>query len=95
MSPREGNIVLTANVNEPISAQLTASFRPSVVDGVLQFEVVSATLGSIQVPALVLSAAQATINGTLGQAVNNLPSNLTLQSIVISEGTMTISGTRS
>jgi hypothetical protein len=89
-----GNIVLTGNVTQPIEAQLTVTFRPSVVGGDLQFEVVSATLGTIQVPAAVLSTAEGTLNSTLGQAMNNIPSNLTLQSIVMGEGTMTVSGTR-
>jgi hypothetical protein len=89
-----GNIVLTGNVTQPIEAQLTVTFRPSVVGGDLQFEVVSATLGTIQVPAAVLSTAEGTLNSTLGQALNNIPSNLTLQSIVMGEGTMTVSGTR-
>lgn len=89
-----GNVVLMGNVSQPIEAQLTVSFRPSVVDGALQFEVVSATLGTLEVPAAVLSSAEATLNSTLGQALNALPSNLTLQSIVMGEGTMTISGTR-
>ncbi len=89
-----GNIVLTGNVTQPIEAVLTVSFRPSVVDGVLQFEVVSATLGSITVPAAVLSTAEGTLNSTLGQAISNIPANLTLQSIVMGEGTMTVSGTR-
>lgn len=89
-----GNIVLTGSVTQPIEAQLTVTFRPSIVNGDLQFEVVSATLGSIQVPAAVLSTAEGTLNSTLGQAMNNIPSNLTLQSIVMGEGTMTVSGTR-
>jgi hypothetical protein len=41
-----------------------------------------------------LSSAALTLNNTLGQAMNSIPSNVTLQSIVMGEGTMTISGTR-
>lgn len=89
-----GNIVLMGNVTQPIEAQLTVSFRPVVVDGDLQFEVVSATLGAVNVPAAILSSAESTLNSTLGQAMNNIPSNLTLQSIVMGEGTMTVSGTQ-
>ncbi len=89
-----GNIVLTANVTSPIAAQLTVEFRPFISNGVIQFEVVSATLGSVQVPTAILSSAALTLNNTLGQAMNALPSNLTLQSIEMGEGTMTVSGTR-
>jgi hypothetical protein len=89
-----GNIVLTANVTSPITAELTVTFRPFISNGVIQFEVVSATLGSVQVPTAVLSSAALTLNNTLGQAMNSIPSNVTLQSIVMGEGTMTISGTR-
>lgn len=89
-----GNIVVMGNVTQPIEAQLTVSFKPSVIDGELQFEVVSATLGTLNVPAAVLSSAESTLNSTLGQALNAVPSNLTLQSIEMGEGTMTVSGTR-
>jgi hypothetical protein len=89
-----GNIVLTGNVVSPIEALLTVTFRPLVTNGVLQFEVVSATLGTVQVPSAILSSAALTLNNTIGQAMNGIPSNLTLQSIVMGEGTMTVSGTR-
>jgi hypothetical protein len=89
-----GNIVLTGNVVSPIEALLTVTFRPLVTNGVLQFEVVSATLGTVQVPSAILTSAALTLNNTIGQAMNGIPSNLTLQSIVMGEGTMTVSGTR-
>jgi hypothetical protein len=89
-----GNIVLTGNVTQPVAAQLMVVFRPSVVNGVIQFEVVSATLGTIEVPTVILSSAEATLNSTLGEAMNSIPANFTLQSIVMGEGTMTVSGTR-
>ena len=89
-----GNIVLMANVSSPITAELTVTFRPFISNGVIQFEVVSATLGSLQVPSAILSSAALTLNNSLGQAMNSIPSNLTLQSIEMGEGTMTISGTR-
>jgi hypothetical protein len=89
-----GNVALTANVTQPVEAQLTVAFRPVVEDGVLQFEVVSATLGALQVPTAVLSSAESTLNSTLGQAMNSLPTDVTLLSIEMGEGTMTISGRR-
>jgi hypothetical protein len=89
-----GNIVLSGQVTQPVAAQLTVTFRPYVEDHILKFEVISATLGSIQVPAPVLSSAESTLNSTLGQAINSLPGNLTLQTLVMGEGTMTVTGTR-
>ena len=85
-----GNIVLTGRVTQPIEAQLTVTFRPFIEDHILQFQVVSATLGSIQVPAAVLSSAESTLNSTLGQAMNNLPENITLLDVIMGEGTMTV-----
>jgi hypothetical protein len=89
-----GNIVLSGQVTQPVAAQLTVTFRPYVEDHILKFEVISATLGSIQVPAPVLSSAESTLNSTLGQAINSLPGNLTLQTLVMGEGTMTVTGSR-
>lgn len=84
------NIILTGNVTTPILAQLTVTFRPYVADGILQFEVISATLGVINVPTTLLSASEATLNSTLNEAMGNLPANYTLQNVTIGEGTMTI-----
>lgn len=85
-----GNIVLTGNITTPINAQLTVTFRPYVANGSLQFEVVSASLGSINVPTALLSSAEATLNNTLNDAMGNMPANVTLQDVLMSEGTMTI-----
>ena len=87
-----GNIVMTGNITTPITAQLTVTFRPYVANGSLQFEVVSASLGSINVPAALLSASQATLNNTLNDAMGNLPAGYTLQEVLMGEGTMTING---
>jgi hypothetical protein len=87
-----GSIILTGNITSPITAQLTVVFRPYVADGILQFEVVSATLGSITVPAALLSASEATLNNTLNEAMGSLPANYTLQEVLMNEGTMTING---
>ena len=89
-----GNIVMTADVTSPVAAQLLVEFRPFIANGVIQFEVISATLGSVQVPTFILNSAVLTLNNTIGQAMNSIPSSLTLQSIVMAEGTMTVSGTR-
>ncbi|MCI0394885.1 MAG: DUF2993 domain-containing protein [Chloroflexi bacterium] len=87
-----GNIVLTGDVTQPIVAPLAVVFRPAVVDGVLQFELISATLGSIQVPETLLAGAESTLNSSLGQALNQMPAGVQLQEILMGEGTMTITG---
>jgi hypothetical protein len=73
---------------------LTIAFRPLVVDGRLQFEVMSAAIGSIQVPPSLLATAEATLNTTLNEAMANMPNNVILQDITIGEGTMSLSGRR-
>ena len=85
-----GNIVLTGNITSPITAQLTVTFHPYVTNGVLQFEVVSASIGSLSVPAALLSASEATLNSTLNDALGDLAANYTLQEVLMGEGTMTI-----
>ncbi|MFQ5419726.1 MAG: hypothetical protein ACE5EY_05120, partial [Anaerolineae bacterium] len=73
---------------------LAVVFRPSVVNGVLQFEVLSATIGNINVPPALLTAAEATLNATLSEAIGGLPPTFTLQSVVIGEGAMTLTASR-
>lgn len=83
-------VVLTANVAEPVNGLLTVSFRPHVEEGTLQFELVTATLGNFQVPAALLQSAESTVNSTLGQVVNQLPSNLQVVSVAVADGAMTV-----
>jgi hypothetical protein len=85
-----GTILLSGNVTEPIQAQLTISFWPVVEDGLLRFQVASATMGSITVPPVLLQTVEASLNNTLGQALSNLPASVTLQAITVSEGSLTI-----
>lgn len=87
-----GHIVMTGSITTPVTAQLTVTFRPYVTNGILQFEVVSASLGSINVPAALLSASEATLNSTLNEAMGSLPAGYTLQEVLMGEGTMTING---
>ncbi len=87
-----GTIVFRGDVVDPIEAPLSATFRPIVEDGVLRFELVGATVGTINVPPSLLQAAESSLNGTLGTAVEQLPANITLQDVVVGEGTLNILG---
>lgn len=87
-----GYIVLTGNITSPVAAQLTVSFRPYIADGALQFEVVNASIGSVSVPPAILSGAEATLNNTLTEAMGYMPASITLQDVIMGEGTMTITG---
>lgn len=89
-----GNIVLAGKVTEPIVADLNVTFRPYVAGATLQFEVVSATVGGIAVPAPLLQSAEATLNSTLGEAINSLPAQVVLQDVIMGEGTMTVVGSQ-
>lgn len=85
-----GNVVLTAMVTEPLQAQMTASFQPQVIDGRLQFTLVSAVLGRLPVPPAVLQSVEQTLNDTIGQLIATIPADYVLQNIVMGEGAMTI-----
>ena len=88
-----GYIILTGNVTDPIAAQMRVVFSP-YVDGVLQFEVVEASLGTIRIPPGVLQTAEGTLNNTLTEALGGLPANFSLQAVTMGEGTMTLVGQR-
>ncbi len=85
-----GNIVMDGDITDPIAAHLTVTFHPYVAGGILQFEVVSASIGSINVPAALLSASEATLNSALNDALGDLAANYTLQDVTMGEGTMTV-----
>lgn len=89
-----GGIVLAGDVTQPVTARLTVTFVPLVEDGVLRFEITQATLGSLNVPAALLQSAEGTLNGTLGDVLNNLPGGVQLTGITMGEGTMVVVGRR-
>lgn len=89
-----GRIVLSGSVTTPVNAQMMVIFLPVIEAGVLQFEVEGATVGNINVPAYLLANAEGKLNTTLGVAISQLPNNVTLTSVTVTETDMTIIGTR-
>jgi hypothetical protein len=85
-----GSIVLVGDVTQPVSGRLTVTFRPYVVNGAPQFELVSASFGVVSVPAVLLQSAESILNSTLGDALQALPARVQLHEIVVAEGTMTV-----
>lgn len=85
-----GNIILAGDVTQPVQARLTVTFRPYIQNNVLQFEVIAAQLGQINVPPSLLDSAEITLNNTLSQSFAQLPAGVVLQDLSVGEGTMTI-----
>jgi hypothetical protein len=85
-----GSIVLVGDVTQPVSGRLTVTFRPYVVNGAPQFELVSASFGGVSVPAVLLQSAESILNSTLGDALQALPARVQLHEIVVAEGSMTV-----
>ena len=83
-----GAIVFSAGISQPASGTLVVNFRPYVTNGLLQFEVISATFDGRRVPPATLEAAEQTLNATLAQALNQLPANVQLTNVIMGEGTM-------
>jgi hypothetical protein len=87
-----GSILLAADVTQPVSGRLAVTFRPYVVNGAPQLEIISATFGGIPVPPVLLQAAESLLNSTVGDALNSLPATVQLQDIILTEGAMTLVG---
>jgi uncharacterized protein YpmS len=85
-----GNIVLNARVLQPLSADLSFSVRPYVLDGELGFDLQQASLGGLSVPGPILSFVESSLNASLEQALNSVPADYQLVSVTLGEGTITI-----
>lgn len=85
-----GNIVLNAQVLQPLSADLSITVRPYVSSGELAFDLQQASLGSLPVPEPILSVVEGTLNASLYQALNTVPAGFQLLSITLGEGTITV-----
>ena len=87
-----GYVVFEADVTKPIEGFLVINFLPLIEGENVQFEVISATIGNINVPANMLGVAETTINDTVEQAMRDMPGEVLLQDVLIGEGTMTVVG---
>jgi len=90
-----GNVVLYAQLTQPVEIGLEVTFQPLVTDGNLQFELIEASLGPLPLPDLVLSMLEATLNATVNQAINQMPTGVRLQSVTVNEGSITLVGRES
>lgn len=89
-----GNVVFSGDVTRPLQGRLAATFSAAVIDGQLQLDLVSATIGSVPIPPSMLDSLESTINDKVATQISRLPTNYTLQSVVIAEGSMTIMASR-
>ena len=88
----DGNVILSGTLNEPINGQITVTFHPNLVDNHVQFEVVSAAFGKINVPVTGLNVVQSALNKIWVGALNNLQATITIEEISVGDGMMTIVG---
>jgi len=85
-----GNVAFSGDVTQPLQGRLTATFRPSVVDGQIQLDLINARIGPVPVPVSVLTSLEATINDKVAAGLSQLPAAYSLQDVVIEEGSLTI-----
>jgi len=86
------HVELSGDVQEPIALPLIIQLRPTVVNGQLQFELLSASAGILPVPSSMLDLIEAGANSELTQALVGLPAGVTLQNATLSDGLFTIFG---
>ena len=87
-----GNVILSGSLTQPINGNIIITFRPYLVGNTIQFEVISATFGNMNVPAVGLSVVQSTLNDTLVGTLNNLPADITIYELSVGDGVMTVVG---
>lgn len=95
VSFKDGSITLTGTIIEPLPGELLVRMHPSVEAGRLQLDIQESSVGGQQAPDPALEAAEAAINGTLGEALDNLPAGVRLQEITVANGELTIVGSKS
>jgi len=91
---RDGGITLTGTVIEPLPGELLVRMRPSVEAGRLQLDIQESSVGGQQAPDPALEAAEAAVNGTLGEALENLPAGVRLEEIMVANGELIIVGSQ-
>ena len=89
----DGVILFTGEIVSPVEAPLTAKIVPYVDNGI-KFSVTEVKVGSIQLPATIVSGAESALNSTIGSASGNLPANFVVNNVAVGNGVLTITGQR-
>lgn len=87
-----GNVILRANLLQPLPAQLEAAFAPRVEDGQIRFDIVRATLAGAQVPQVILNTTEGIVSRLLVEGLANLPADVTIETVSVGEGTLNVGG---
>jgi hypothetical protein len=85
-----GVIVISGQVERPVSGLLTIVFQPLVINNEIQMNLISATLSGNPVPEIVRAQADSTLDSTFNGTVNQLPGSVVVKQVFIGEGYMTI-----
>ncbi len=85
-----GNVILTGNMTAPLRSGVTATLRPELSGGQVQFTLLSASLGILPVPASLAGAVVQSLNSTIAQLMTQLPPEYSLQSVTVGEGSLTV-----
>lgn len=83
---------LSGQLTQPIAGTLNISFTPYLVNNAVQFDVTTASFNDFPVPDVLITQAETMLNGTVSQAMSQLPANVIFHSIIITNGAITISG---
>lgn len=86
------HVELSGDVQEPVALPLVIELRPTVVNGQLQFELLSASTGILPVPESMLDLIEAGANSELARALVGLPAGVTVQNATLGDGLLTIFG---
>ncbi|MDT8305418.1 MAG: hypothetical protein RRC07_05735 [Anaerolineae bacterium] len=88
-----GNVVLSGALTQPLATNLVATFSAAAVDGELELELERVTVAGLPLPSATLAPVETALNQELQRALQNLPDNYSVSSVVIGEGTMTVVAT--
>ena len=87
---RNGQVVFEGELLQPIAGRVQIAFQPSVLNGQLQLQVVSAQVGNTAVPPATLTSVETNITNIVNSALAQLPSGITLKQIVVGDGLLTL-----
>ncbi len=87
---RNGRILLSGDMLQPVAAPFAVSFIPYVEDGQAQLAIEHATIGRISVPATLTNQVEQQLNQTIVKTVTLLPQNVYIIDLNANQGYLTI-----
>lgn len=87
---QDGLVTFEGDLLQPLAGRVQISFQPTVVNGQLALQVISAQVGDTAVSPTLLNGITNSLTSLVNSALTQLPTGITLKQLTVGEGMLTL-----